>query len=77
MGEPEVPTPDEYWKRLEPHLQRFSPDEQQAAIALYRELAKGRAVDTEQLGLALGISSADTRTLLDRDSIKTFIYPDD
>jgi alkylmercury lyase len=77
MGETEIPTLDEYWKGLEPHLQRFSREEQRAAIALYRELAKGRPVDAEQLGDALGISSADARTLLDRNSIKTFAYSDD
>src|SRR5258706_11477811 len=73
----EIPTPDEYWKGLEPHLQRFSPEEQRAAIALYRELAKGQAVDAEQLGHVFGISSVDARTLLDRDAINAFVYPDD
>jgi alkylmercury lyase len=68
---------DEYWGKLEPHLRPFSPEEQRAAVALYRELAKGKAVDADQLGRALGVSSAESRALLDRDSIKCFVYPDD
>ena len=77
METPEVPTLDEYWKGLEPHLQRFSPEEQRAAVALYQEFAKGQAVDAGQLGRALGISFVDAQMLLDRDSIKAFVYPDD
>jgi alkylmercury lyase len=73
----ETPTLDDYWKALEAHLRSFSPQERQAAIALYRELAKGRAVDAEQLGQALGISPGDARALLERDSIKCFVYADD
>src|ERR1700732_4275913 len=72
-----VPWLEAYWEGLEPHLPHFLPEEQRVAVALYHELAKGRAVDTEQLGFALGISSDDARTLLDREPIKNFIYPDD
>jgi alkylmercury lyase len=72
----EIPTLDEYWRRLQPHLRRYSPDEQRAAIALYRELAKGHAVDVTQLGRALGISASESHALLQRDSIKCMIYPD-
>jgi alkylmercury lyase len=73
---PKFFSPDEYWEMLEPHLRRFSPDEQRAAIALYRELAKGQAVDDAQLARALGISAAESRTFLERDSIKSAIYRD-
>ena len=45
--------------------------------ALYRELAKGQAVDATQLGRALGVSPAEGRGLLARDSIKAFVYADD
>jgi alkylmercury lyase len=72
-----VPALDEYWRSLEPHLRPFSPEEHRAAAALYRELAKGKAVDADQLGRALGISSAESRALLQRDAIKCFVYPDD
>jgi alkylmercury lyase len=58
-------------------LRPFSPEEQRAAAALYHELAKGKAVDADQLGRALGISSAESRALLQRDAIKCFVYPDD
>jgi alkylmercury lyase len=72
-----VPALDEYWRSLEPHLRPFSPEEQRAAAALYRELAKGKAVDADQLGRALGISSAESRALLQCDAIKCFVYPHD
>jgi alkylmercury lyase len=69
-------SPDAYWEMLEPHLRRFSPDEQRAAIALYRELAKGEAVDSARLATALGIPAAESAALLDRDAIKSAIYRD-
>lgn len=72
----EIPTVDQYWETLVPHLRSFSPEEQRAAVALYRELAKGKAVGADQLAVALGLSGAETRALLDRDAIKAFIYPD-
>ena len=72
-----VPALDEYWGRLEPHLRPFSPEEQRAAVALYRELAKGKAVDADQLGRALGVSAADAQALLQRDPMKCFGYADD
>jgi alkylmercury lyase len=73
---PDIPTADDYWAALQPHLPAFSLDEQRVAIALYRELAKGRAVDAVQLGRTLGFSLAETRALLQRDSIKTLSYAD-
>jgi alkylmercury lyase len=74
---PETPTPDQYWESLRPHLRSFSPEEQRAAVALYRELAKGQAVDDARLGRALGISAAESRALLQRQAIKCFVYADD
>jgi alkylmercury lyase len=75
-GEPKVPTLDKYWAKLESQLPPFSPEDQRVAVTIYRELAKGRAVDADQLGRALGLSSAESRALLQRDTIKSFIYPD-
>src|SRR5579859_5370575 len=72
----DAPTLDAYWEALQPHLPRFSPNEQRVAIALYRELAKGQAVDVVQLGRAFGVSLAETRALLQHDSIKTLSYAD-
>lgn len=46
------------------------------AVGLYRELAKGKAVDADQLGRALGRSSVEIGALLERDAIKPFIHPD-
>jgi alkylmercury lyase len=71
-----VPQLDEYWRKLEPHLRAFSGEEQRAAVVLYRELAKGKAVSTDQLAKALGISSAESATLLQREAIRSFVHPD-
>jgi alkylmercury lyase len=70
------PALDEYWAVLQPHLPSFSPEEQRAAITLYRELAKGEPVDGARLARALGISIAEVRDLLQRDSIKSLVYAD-
>jgi alkylmercury lyase len=77
MTKTDSPALERYWEALQIHLQHFSPDEQRAAVALYRELAKGQAVDAAQLGQALGVSPAEARALLDRDSIKALVYLDD
>src|SRR6266436_4875315 len=71
-----APTLEEYWQSLEPRLLRFLPEEQRAAVALYRELAKGHPVDAAQLGRALGVSPDEGRTLMQRRSIAGFIYAD-
>jgi len=72
-----IPTLDQYWEGLAANLPSFSPEEQSVAVTLYRELAKGQAVDAAQLGRALGVSAAEGRALLARDSIKAFVYSDD
>ncbi len=76
MAISQVPPLDDYWRKLELHLPPFSHEEQRAAVALYRELAKGEAVDSDQLARALGISSAESHALLQRDSIKGHVYAD-
>jgi alkylmercury lyase len=63
---PAVPTPDEYWAALQPHLPSFSLEEQRTAVTLYRELAKGDPVDEAHLAARLR-----------QDSIKRLIYADD
>ena len=70
------PTIDQYWEELEPHLPRFSREEQRAAVALYRELAKGQAVDGEHLARALEISVNEAWALLAQEAIRAFIYAD-
>jgi alkylmercury lyase len=45
-------------------------------LTLYRELAKGKAVDGDRLARALGVSSAEGRALLQREAIKRSVYPD-
>ena len=76
MSVPDIPSPDAYWEGLRPHLRPFSPDERHAAVALYRELAKGQAVADAQMAHALGISTVESSALLQRDAIKPFIYRD-
>jgi alkylmercury lyase len=71
-----VPSLDEYWKMLESRLRTFSSEEQPVAVALYRELAKGKPVDANQFSRALGVSSEEARLLLQKDAIKSFVYPD-
>ena len=72
-----IPTLDQYWEGLVANLPSFSPEEQSVAVTLYRELAKGQAVDAAQLGRALGVSAVEGRALLARDSINAFVYSDD
>ncbi|MFQ5679929.1 MAG: organomercurial lyase [Gemmatimonadota bacterium] len=68
---------EDYWHSLEAALPEFSPDEQRAAVTLYRELARGEAVSEEQLATALGLPTEEVREALARDSIRAFIYPDE
>ena len=72
-----VPTLDQYWERLANELPPFSAEEQPAAVTLYRELSKGRAVDVDQLARALGVPTAEAHALLARESIRAFVYNDD
>lgn len=76
MSNHEIPTLDRYWKELDEALPVFSPDEQRAAVALYRELAKGSPVTLERLAKALDLPRAAARELLGRDTFRAFVYPD-
>src|SRR5215469_726198 len=69
--------PNRYWAALRPHLPRFSVEEQRAAVALYRELAKGEPVDDGQVARTLGLSIIETRAFLERETIKCLVYADD
>ena len=69
--------PNEFWAALRPHLPSFSVEEQRAAVALYRELARGKPVDDAQLASTLGLSIVETRALLEREPIKSLVYADD
>jgi alkylmercury lyase len=76
MATNDIPTVDQYWKSLAAYLRPFAPDEQGPAVVLYRELAKGRAVDAEQFARALDTTPAAARALLERGAIKSSIFPD-
>ncbi len=73
----ETPDIDRYWQTLEAVLPTFAEDEQRAAVTLYRELAKGGPVSAMQLAAALDVPVASARDLLDRDSIRCLVYPDE
>lgn len=77
MTNPEIPTLDRYWKTLDEALPVFAPEEQRAAVALYRELAKGVPVTVEQLAKALRVPSATASELLGRVSLRALVYADD
>jgi alkylmercury lyase len=72
-----IPSLDDYWNALDARRRRFSAEEQRAAVALYRELAKGLAVDGAQLSRALGVPLEEGRALLHCDAIKGSVYADD
>ncbi len=73
----ETPDIDQYWQALEAVLPTFAEDEQRAAVTLYRELAKGSPVSATQLAAALDVPVASAEDLLGRDSIRSFVYPDE
>lgn len=77
MTRTNVPTLDQYWAALADAVPRFSAEEQTAAVTLYRELARGRPVSAEQLAAALQVRPERAHELLERPSIKAFLYPDE
>ena len=72
-----VPDIERYWGDLADALPVLTSEEQRAAVTLYRELAKGQPVGAEQLAAALSIPTAKAGELLQRPSIRAFIYPDE
>ena len=72
-----TPDIDQYWEALEVALPKFAPDEQNAAVTLYRELAKGRPVSAEQFAAALDVPVRRARELLERGSIRILVYADE
>ncbi|MGH7614389.1 MAG: organomercurial lyase [Gemmatimonadales bacterium] len=67
----------QYWAATAEAVPEFTPEEQRVAVTLYRELAKGKPVNAEQLARALGVVTEKARELLGRQSIKAFVYPDE
>jgi alkylmercury lyase len=76
MANREIPTLDRYWNELDEALPVFAPEEQRAAITLYRELAKGAPVTVGQFAKALDVPSTTAGELLGRDPFRKFVYPD-
>ena|SRR5580700_2469304 len=50
---PKVLILDEYWQQLEPHLPRFSPEEQRVALALYQKSPRVRRLSHSLLKVYL------------------------
>jgi alkylmercury lyase len=77
MRNTDIPDLDQYWGAIVDAVPGFSHEEQRAALAVYRELAKGEPVSAEQLAQALGVTTRKALELLERDPLKAFIYSDD
>jgi alkylmercury lyase len=73
-GAPDI---ERYWDAVADAVPVLTPEEQRAAVTLYRELAKGQPVGVEQLAAAMNIPAAKAEELLQRPSIRAFIYPDE
>ncbi len=76
MSQKHIAASDQLWKAMAPRIPTFTPEEQRAGIMLLRELAKGEPVTAAQLGRAIGATTAEAQTLLERPALKPFIYPD-
>jgi alkylmercury lyase len=72
-----IPTVSQYWDALHAVLPTYSPEEQRAAVTLYREFARGRPVSAARLAEALGVRADEARAVLERPSLKAFIYADE
>jgi alkylmercury lyase len=72
-----APDIDRYWDAITAAVPVFTPEEQRAAIALYRELAKGSAVGPGQLAAALHLPVPRAEALIRGHSISCLIFPDD
>jgi alkylmercury lyase len=77
MTQENISTLDRLWDGWASRLPVLSPEEQRAGLALLRELAQGEPVAAAQLAWAIGASTADGETLLQRPALKPFIYPDE
>lgn len=68
------PSRDAYWAQLDRALPRFAPEEQEVAMAIYRELMKGEGVVAADLTAALGRDEAQVAELLERPAVAALSY---
>lgn len=68
---------DRLWEAIARRLPTLTPEEQRAGIVLLRELAKGEPVTAAQLARAIGATTADAKTVLERPGLKPFVYRDE
>lgn len=63
------PTVDQYWEALRAALPELSPEDQRAAVALYRKLAQGRPLGAGDVAEALEVSVDDTAPMHHRFTV--------
>jgi alkylmercury lyase len=77
MKRNDITTPDELWEAAYCHFPVLSPEDQQAGIALLRELARGESVTIAQLARVLG-TTVETAAAFTQDSpLSPFIHADE
>jgi len=72
-----APMLDQYWAEVSNAVPTFTPEEQQVAVTVYGELAKGTPVSVEQLARALGVATEQAGELLGRPSLQVMAYRDE
>ena len=76
MRPSETPTIEQYLRAFGSRARQFSPQEQRIGAAIYRELAKGAALEPEQLRQSSNISDEELHAVLQRDPLKSVIHWD-
>lgn len=71
-----APDLESYWQALNNVAPTFSIDEQFTAVALYRELAKGRPIAEDRVAAVLKRNPEEARTLVSSRAIRPFLYHD-
>src|SRR6266568_1031638 len=72
-----APDLETYWGTLNSLAPVFSIDEQHAAVALYRELAKGQPITEDRFGVMAHLPSSRAKALLASPAIRPFLYNDE
>ncbi|WP_159587664.1 organomercurial lyase [Chelativorans xinjiangense] len=74
MTRNEITTADELWEAACGHFPALSPEEQQAGIALLRELARGEPVTTAQLAQALDTTVEAAAAVIQHSPLSPFVH---
>lgn len=65
---------EDYCTTLARVLPEFPPEQQHTAVALYRELAKGKPLTTDRVASVLGVPSEKAVKELARSPLRAFVY---